>query len=299
MFKVLVTGAKGQVGTELIQTAPTNYQVIGLGSDQLDITDQQQVTAVMAQHKPDLIINAAAYTAVDKAESDADTAFAVNEKAVALLAQAAKEADIPLFHISTDYVFAGTARSPYTETDPVNPQSVYGASKLAGEQTLAVTHNKHIILRTSWVFGVTGNNFVKTMLRLTAERDELSIVADQHGCPTSAKSIAEILWQLTQMYANEGSLPWGVYHFSNSPACTWYDFADEIFEQAVSIGLLDKKPRLKPITTAEYPTPAQRPAWSVLDCHKIEDLLDSKVQSWQHQLNELFKDFTKRHCVLD
>jgi len=156
MFKVLVTGAKGQVGSELVKLAPAGFTVIGLGSAQLDITDQNQVNAVVALHQPDLIINAAAYTSVDKAESDAGTAYAVNELAVAWLAQAAAQANIPLFHISTDYVFDGESTTPYKETDPVNPQSVYGASKLAGEQVLATTLNKHIILRTSWVFGVAG-----------------------------------------------------------------------------------------------------------------------------------------------
>lgn len=291
MLNVLITGAQGQVGAELVKTAPAEFKTIGLGSKQLDITNQQHIQSALAKYKPDLIINAAAYTAVDKAESDADTAFAVNEQGLAWLAQAANAAHIPLFHISTDYVFDGTANTPYTETDPANPQSVYGASKLAGEQALASTLSQHIILRTSWVFGATGNNFVKTMLRLAAERDELSVVADQHGCPTSANSIAKTLWQLAQLYADQGSLPWGTYHFSNAPACTWHDFAGEIFEQAVNIGLLDKTPTLHPITTAEYPTPAQRPAWSVFDCSKIEHLLQRKTQHWRQQLSELLKEF--------
>lgn len=289
MFKVLVTGAKGQVGSELVKAVPAGFTVIGLGSAELDITDVQQVKAAMAQHKPNLIINAAAYTAVDKAESDSETAFAVNEKAVALLAQAAHEADIPLFHISTDYVFDGTSSVPYKETDPVNPQSVYGASKLAGEQALERTHTKHIILRTSWVFGATGNNFVKTMLRLGKERDELSVVADQHGCPTSARSIADVLWKLADKYAQENSLPWGIYHFSNSPACTWYEFACEIFEQAVKAGILEKAPVVNAITTADYPTPAKRPSWSVMDCTKIEGMLNAKAPVWKLEVTRLLK----------
>lgn len=285
MFKVLVTGAKGQVGSELVQAAPDGFTVIGLGSNELDITNQQQITAVMTQYKPDLIINAAAYTAVDKAETDIEAAFAVNEKAVALLAQAAYDADTPLFHISTDYVYDGQASTPYKETDTVNPQSVYGASKLAGEQALERINAKHIILRTSWVFGATGNNFVKTMLRLGKERDELSVVADQHGCPTSARSIAEVLWQLAEKYVAERTLPWGVYHFSNSPACTWHEFACEIFEQAVKAGELERKPIVHPITTAEYPTPAKRPAWSVLDTSKIEALCNNQIPVWLKELN--------------
>lgn len=284
MFKVLVTGAKGQVGSEIVKTVPAGFTVIGLGSNELDITNQQQVTAVIAQYKPDLIINAAAYTAVDKAESDSDNAYAVNQHAVAWLAQAAKQADIPFFHISTDYVFDGESTTPYKETDPVNPQSVYGKSKLAGEQVLAATHNKHIILRTSWVFGAEGNNFVKTMLRLGKERDELSVVADQHGCPTSARSIAEVLWQLAEKYMSERALPWGIYHFSNSPACTWHEFAVEIFQQAKERGLLENIPSVKSITSEDYPTPSKRPAWSVLNCNKIEFLLDKKVALWESEL---------------
>lgn len=289
MFKVLVTGAKGQVGSELVTAVPAGFKVIGLSSSELDITNQQLVTAAIVQYKPDLIINAAAYTAVDKAESDIETAFAVNEKAVALLAQAAHEANIPLFHISTDYVFDGQATSPYKETDTTNPQSVYGASKLAGEQALVTIHKKHIILRTSWVFGATGNNFVKTMLRLGKERDELSVVADQHGCPTSARSIAEVLWQLAQKYRVEADLPWGVYHFSNSYACTWHEFACEIFEQAVKSGVLDKKPTVKAITTVEYLTPAKRPAWSVLSSMEIESLLGDKVACWHTELKSILQ----------
>jgi len=286
MFKVLVTGAKGQVGSELVKLAPAGFTVIGLGSAQLDITDQNQVNAVVALHQPDLIINAAAYTSVDKAESDAGTAYAVNELAVAWLAQAAAQANIPLFHISTDYVFDGESTTPYKETDPVNPQSVYGASKLAGEQVLATTLNKHIILRTSWVFGVQGNNFVKTMLRLAKERDELSVVADQHGCPTSAISIAQVLWQLAENYKQDKSLPWGIYHFSNAPACTWHEFAMEIFQQAKEKGLIDKLPKVNAITTAEYPTPAKRPSWSVFSNSKIESLIEKLAPKWQRELTK-------------
>lgn len=286
MFKVLVTGAKGQVGSELVKLAPAGFTVIGLGSAQLDITDQEQVNAAVALHQPDLIINAAAYTAVDKAESDSNNAYAVNEQAVAWLAQAAALADIPLFHISTDYVFDGDSTTPYKETDPVNPQSVYGASKLAGEQVLAATHNKHIILRTSWVFGEEGNNFVKTMLRLGKERDELSVVADQHGCPTSAASIADVLWKLAELYKQNNSLLWGIYHFSNSPACTWHEFAVEIFKQAKDQGLIYRIPVVKRILAVSYPTPAKRPAWSVLDCGKIEEKLGGKVPDWYFELEK-------------
>ena len=289
MLKVLITGAKGQVGSELIKAVPEGFTVIGLGSSELDISNQAAVKAAMAKHQPNLIINAAAYTAVDKAETEIEKAYAVNEQGVAWLAVAANEADIPLFHISTDYIFDGRATAPYKETDPTNPQSIYGASKLAGEKLLAKTLNKHIILRTSWVFGAVGNNFVKTMLRLGKERDELAVVADQQGCPTSARSIAEVLWQLTEMYFKQKDLAWGVYHFSNSPACTWHEFANEIFNQAVVEGLLDKAPVVNAITTLDYPTPAKRPAWSVLEISKLEALLGKQLASWKPELNQVLQ----------
>ncbi|HKM14399.1 MAG TPA: dTDP-4-dehydrorhamnose reductase [Marinospirillum sp.] len=290
MVKVLITGAKGQVGTELVKLAPAGFTVIGLGSDQLNITNQQQVAAAVAEYRPSLIINAAAYTAVDKAESNAAQAFAVNEQGVAWLAEAAQAADIPLFHISTDYVFDGNATIAYQETAAVNPQGVYGVSKLAGEQVLAKTHSKHIILRTSWVFGAEGSNFVKTMLRLGKERDELTVVADQYGCPTSAASIAQVLWQLAKNYQQQGDLPWGIYNFSNSPRGTWHDFAVEIFKQGLALNLISKLPEVKSITTADYPTPAKRPAWSVLDCTKIETLLGYGVPCWKSELVQVLKD---------
>lgn len=284
MVKVLITGAAGQVGSELVKLAPADFEVVGYNSSELDITNAQQVQQIVAEQAPALIINAAAYTAVDKAESDGERAYAVNETGVKNLAQAALALNIPVFHISTDYVFDGTATEPYKETDLVGPTGVYGASKLAGEQALANSGVKHIILRTSWVFGAEGNNFVKTMLRLGKERDTLGVVADQHGCPTSAASIANVLWQLAQKYTEEGELPWGIYHFSNTPATTWYGFACEIFKQAVAAGVLEKAPVVNPIKTSDYPTPAKRPAWSVMDCTKINKLAKLSDLKWSNQI---------------
>lgn len=289
MVKVLITGAAGQVGSELVKLAPADFEVVGYNSSELDITNAQQVQQIVAEQAPALIINAAAYTAVDKAESDAERAYAVNETGVKNLAEAALAIGIPVFHISTDYVFDGTATEPYKETDPVGPTGVYGASKLAGEQALANSGVKHIILRTSWVFGAEGNNFVKTMLRLGKERDTLGVVADQHGCPTSAASIADVLWRLAQKYVAEHALPWGIFHFSNSPATTWHGFACEIFKQAVEAGVLEKAPVLNPIKTSDYPTPAKRPAWSVMNCSALENLLVSSVPCWQQELSAVLK----------
>ncbi|MDG9758558.1 dTDP-4-dehydrorhamnose reductase [Pseudomonas sediminis] len=290
MVKVLITGAAGQVGSELVKLAPADFEVVGYNSSELDITNALQVQQIVAEQAPALIINAAAYTAVDKAESDAERAYAVNETGVKNLAEAALAIGIPVFHISTDYVFDGTATEPYKETDPVGPSGVYGASKLAGEQVLANSGVKHIILRTSWVFGAEGNNFVKIMLRLGKERDTLGVVADQHGCPTSAASIANVLWQLAQKYTEEGELTWGIYHFSNSPATTWHGFACEIFKQAVSAGVLEKAPVVNQIKTSDYPTPAKRPAWSVMDCSALANVLGSGVPGWQQELSTVLND---------
>lgn len=287
-MRVIVTGARGQVGYELLSLAPQGFQVIGLGSDELDITNGEQVASLLARLRPGLIINAAAYTAVDKAESEVERAYAVNRDGVANLAIAAEQLKIPLLHISTDYVFDGDASAPYLETDPTAPSGVYGASKRDGETTLTAHCSRHIVLRTSWVFGAHGNNFVKTMLRLGRERESLGVVADQHGCPTSARSIAAALWALAAKYKALGSLDWGIYHFSNQPACTWHEFALEIFRQGVDAGLLGRVPVVHPITTADYPTPAKRPAWSVLDISKIQRAGIVPVD-WRLELKQVLK----------
>lgn len=286
-MRVLVTGAAGQVGHELMRQAPAGFNVSGFDSSQLDITSIELVRQAVDRVRPNLIINAAAYTAVDKAETDQERAWAVNHTGVANLAAAAVALDIPVLHISTDYVFDGDASTPYLETDPPGPTGVYGDSKLAGEQSLARLCDKHIVLRTSWVFAAHGNNFVKTMLRLAAQRASLSIVADQRGCPTSAASIAATLWQLAEQYRVKGELPWGVYHFSGTPASSWFEFAEEIFAQACTLGLLEKAPTISPITTAEYPTPARRPAWSVMDCSKLERCCGIRPAPWKEELHKV------------
>jgi dTDP-4-dehydrorhamnose reductase len=289
-MRVLITGAAGQVGYELLRLVPEGFEARGLDSAALDITQAGQVEAAVAEFSPALIINAAAYTAVDKAETDVECAWAVNRDGVANLGTAAERLGIPVFHISTDYVFAGDADRPYRETDATSPTGVYGASKLAGEKALAAACNRYLVLRTSWVFGAHGNNFVKTMLRLGTERDSLSIVADQQGGPTSAASIATALWQLAERYRREQSLPWGIYHFSGAPYCSWFDFADAIFQQAKQIGLLDRVPQLSAIATADYPTPAKRPAWSVMDCSKLSEQLGLDVPRWQEELVEVLAE---------
>ncbi|WP_017939262.1 dTDP-4-dehydrorhamnose reductase [Zestomonas thermotolerans] len=289
-MRVLITGARGQVGHELLRRAPSGFEVMGLGSSELDIGDAGSVESTLRQLRPRLIINAAAYTAVDKAESEPGQAYRVNRDGVANLARAAAEIGAPILHISTDYVFAGDAQQPYLETDPTAPSGVYGASKLAGEQVLAEIHPRHLVLRTSWVFGAHGNNFVKTMLRLGRERDKLGVVADQHGGPTPADSIADALWQLASSYRSQGNLQWGIYHFSGAPACSWHDFAVEIFRQAGQMGLLERLPRVDAISTSDYPTPARRPAWSVLSCSRLEADHGIGQPDWREGLRRVLEE---------
>lgn len=284
-MRILVCGASGQVGLELVGRAGAyGLEALGVTREQLDITDSHRVANLVDQYRPGLIINAAAYTHVDNAEKQSEQAYAVNRDGVANLAEAARLADIPLVHISTDYVFSGEADKPYRETDPVAPTGIYGASKLAGEVAIQAALVRHVIVRTSWVYGVHGNNFVKTMLRLGQQRDALSVVADQFGCPTQAGSLAKALLQLAQRYAHEGTLAWGLYHYSGTPHCSWFDFAEEIFRQAAIKGLLTKTPQVSAITTAQYPTPARRPAWSVLACTKFEQAFGIAPSDWHDDL---------------
>lgn len=288
-MRVLITGAQGQVGKELMLSAPSHWHLQGFGSSELDISDTQQVNTVVQKLQPELIINAAAYTAVDKAQSDSQTADAVNHLGAENLARIAQQLHCPLLHISTDYVFSGEHTQPYTELDTPAPNSVYGESKWRGEQAIQSLCTQHIILRTSWVFGLHGHNFVKTMLRLGQDRNALSIVADQVGGPTSARSIAQVLWQIAQQHQNTGTCKWGTYHFSGAPTCSWYDFATEIFQQATALQLLERSPTLSPIKTCDYPAPAQRPAYSALDNSKIEQQFHIKPCDWKLELSTMLR----------
>jgi dTDP-4-dehydrorhamnose reductase len=288
-MKVLVTGANGQVGYCLQQ----QLQSIGiehraLTREELDISDIQAVNTVVASYRPDIIINAAAHTAVDKAESDQENAFRINRDGAANLARASANINSAIFHISTDYVFAGNSEHAYKEDDATEPQGIYGQSKLDGEIAVAQLNPKHIILRTAWVFGEHGNNFVKTMIRLGRTRDSLGIVADQHGGPTYAGDIAAALIHILQRYSFTQDISWGIYHYAGTPHTTWYEFAREIFKQVETTGLYDKAiPNLKAITTADYPTPAKRPANSRLDCIKIHDAFGITPSDWRIALQNI------------
>lgn len=285
-MKILLTGgADGQVGWEVIRLAKkTSHQLIALGRDQLDITDEQSVYKTVNHYSPDILINAAAYTAVDKAEEDQAAAYSVNRDGVGYLAQACKENAIPMLHISTDYVFDGEKDGAYEVDDTATPQSIYGASKWEGEESLRSTLAEHIILRTSWVFGRNGNNFVKTMLRLGQDRDELKVVADQQGAPTSAHRIAACLLELCGRYEQDKKLPWGSYHFTGKPQTTWFEFAQDIFSEGRKLGLLDHEVNVVPIKTDEYPTLAKRPPNSRLSTHLTESRLKVTTPCWRKDL---------------
>lgn len=266
-MRVLVAGAQGQVGRALVAAAPAVLRTIPAGHRDFDISRPDLLRARLDADRPDLVVNCAAYTAVDRAESDIDQAMAVNRDAAGDLAAALAERDIPLIHLSTDYVFEGSKSGAYREDDATGPINAYGASKLAGEAAVARALDRHVILRTSWVYGTDGANFVRTMLRLGRDRDELSIVDDQRGCPTAASHIADAIVTIAQAIASGMGNRWGIYHYRDDGVVTWYGFAERIFAQAEPI--LGRIPRLVPIASGNYPTAARRPANSVLDCGLI------------------------------
>lgn len=278
-MKVVITGAEGQLGRCLQERlSNTPHQVFPLSRRDLDITDPKAVLDRMVAIDPDVIINAAAYTAVDKAETDREAAWAVNATAVENLASAANNVSALFMHVSTDYVFDGSSSRPYKEADPVNPTGVYGASKLAGEKA-AEQAERNIIVRTAWVFSEYGNNFLKTMVRLAGERDSLSIVNDQTGTPTYAGDLAAALVQLL-----EASPANGVYHFSGGEECTWFDFASAIFALCEELSEGFTMPQLAPISSSEFPTPARRPAYSVLDGQRLWQEASVSAGNWRTAL---------------
>ena len=288
-MRILVAGGQGQVGSALAQQGlEQSLDLIALGRQHLDITSAESIAAVFAEYKPDLLINAAAYTAVDKAESEPELAYAINETATALLADACAARDIPMLHISTDYVFDGTKDSPYVESDPVNPIAVYAKSKEAGERALRERLERHIILRTSWVFGVQGNNFVKTMVRLAKDRDRLTVVADQFGGPASARGIAEALLKIAAQYQSGSSIAWGTYHYCQKPYVSWHQFAETIIARAIEIGLIDHAVEVAPIPSSEFPTPVKRPPNSRLDSSLLQAEFNvPHTQLWFEDLSEV------------
>jgi dTDP-4-dehydrorhamnose reductase len=285
-MKVLLTGASGQVGSATLASAPPGVQVRALSHSQLDLTDAAAIRAAVNDWQPDLIVNAAAYTAVDKAESESELAFAINAEGPRRLAMASQAiGGCRLIHLSTDYVFDGNSGEPYKPDAAVNPLSVYGRSKLAGEQAVvSALGERAIVLRTAWVYAPQGRNFVLTMLRLMRERSLVRVVADQHGTPTAAGSIAAAIWGLAQC-----AQPGGILHWTDAGAATWYDFAVAIAEEARAIGLISNPVELVPITTAEYPTAARRPRNSVLDTRDTTARLGMTPRHWRAELRDVLQ----------
>ena len=293
MKKILLTGINGQVGHAL-QAELGEYALISLARDQLDLNNIDQIRQVVRELKPDLIINPAAYTAVDKAESEPELAHAINALAPQVLAEEAARLDAALIHFSTDYVFDGTKLGAYEETDAVNPISVYGKTKLAGENAIRVVGLPHLILRTSWVYGVYGKNFLKTIIRLATERESLSIVADQIGAPTSSESIADALVKLVNVWNPNQTDLTGVYHLTNLNTTSWHGFSSEIILQYTKLAVNNNWPALKlqeiaAITTADYTTPAVRPANSVLNNAKLFEQFGIKLPTWQDGLCQVMQ----------
>ncbi len=287
-MKVLVTGAQGQVGSELIrQGSLLGIDIIASNRLQLDISRRESVYRFFDSQRPNIVINAAAYTSVDRAESEPELAFFLNRDGVVNLAQACAKNGIPLIHLSTDYVFDGSKEGAYLEIDTPNPKSVYGSSKLAGDLYIEAILQQFIILRVSWVFSSKGNNFVKTMLRLGSERDVLRIVSDQRGGPTWAGAIANTLLNLVKRWNDGEIISWGIYNYSGQPATTWLAFAETIFERSVGLGIIGSKPLIEPISSAEYLTPAKRPINSELNCHKIYQNLGIKQPDWRMGLESV------------
>ena len=287
--KILLTGVNGQVGHALQRAlSEQNVHYISLDRTQLDLSDTDAIRRSVQTIKPDLIINPAAYTAVDKAESEPELAYAINAAAPQVLAQEAEKIGARLIHFSTDYVYSGTKSAPYVEEDPTQPLSVYGKSKLAGEDAIRAVGAPHLIFRTSWVYGAYGKNFMKTILRLAAERDELRIVADQFGAPTSSSSIADAVLAAMGLWNNELA---GTYHLVNAGKTSWHGFATAIVQEYNRMQLAGNLPLLKvnpaniqAITTQEYPTPAVRPANSCLDCSKLARDFSVTLADWREAL---------------
>ena len=294
-MKVIVIGDQGMLGQDLVpRLKGTGFQVKGLDIEQLDITQYDLIMPILKPFNPNIIINCAAYTAVDKAESEPDLAFAVNRDGVANLARFCDTLDIPLIHISTDYVFDGQAEKPYREDNPAHPIGVYGKSKWEGEEAIRSRLKKHLIVRTAWLYGIHGKNFMDTILRLSCEKDELTIVSDQIGCPTWSGDLADALVRLVQYIEKEqDNVAWGTYHFCGQGKTSWYDFACAIIEEANKRETI-KRSRILPIPTCDYPTPAKRPFWSVMDCSKIQNQFDIQPLHWKEglmkMLAELYSD---------
>jgi dTDP-4-dehydrorhamnose reductase len=313
MKKILLIGRDGQVGQELVQlffnqTIASKIKLVALGRPELDLLQANEIQRAIAEIEPDLVINAAAYTAVDKAETEPEMAMAINGIAPGVMAKAVRELGSTLIQLSSDYVFDGNRSTPYLESDLTNPLGIYGQSKLLGEERVQNNCDRHIILRTAWVYGNRGHgNFVKTMLKLGRERDEVRVVSDQIGSPTWAKDIAATIIQLLTAITLSGNEdtntfnipPMGIYHYTNSGVASWYDFALAIFEEASSLSIPLKVKQIVPIESCEYPTLAKRPAYSVLAGGKIADALGYSSSHWRHSLKQMLLELVNSQKSID
>jgi len=291
-MKILVIGKSGQLAWELNQLSSTDHEVVCLGRNDVDIASSSSLTAILITYKAEAVINASAYTAVDQAESDTENAYALNALSVGNIAQACKSLSIPLIHISTDFVFHGDKGSPYLSSDDINPLGVYGASKAEGEKLITEIYPENsAIIRTSWVYSTHGNNFVKTMLKLMSSKPELGVISDQIGSPTYAKGLAEACILSLTNTVNKLN---GIHHYTDTGVASWFDFAVAIQNIGLEFGLLDKKIPIKPITSAQYPTPAQRPHYSVLSkTSLVEELPEVTLLHWQEQLRNMMAELLK------
>jgi len=287
-MRLLIFGGGGQLGRELSrEAARAGLEATSLEHGQVSITDAPLVAETIAASGADFVVNAAAYTAVDRAESESERAFAVNRDGPQHLAAACAQRGVPLLHVSTDYVFDGSKPNAYTEDDAIHPLGVYGSSKAAGEAEVRAALREHFILRTSWVFSAFGNNFVKTMLRLARERDELRVVADQRGRPTATRDLASAILEVVRHYRS-GGREFGTFHYASAGATTWHEFASAIVQ--LQSPLTGRAPRVVPITTADYPTPARRPANSVLDTSRFERVFAHQPRPWSVGLAEVVEE---------
>jgi len=291
-MKILLTGSNGQVGFELQKKLSALGEVIATDREELDLTDPNAIRQFIDQTKPDIIINPAAYTAVDKAESEPEIAHLINVSAPEVLASMAAELDIPLIHFSTDYVFDGLKKGAYVEIDQTNPQSVYGKTKCEGEEKVR-THAKHIILRTSWVFGVHGNNFLKTMLRLIQEKESLNIVADQWGAPASASMLSDVTSKIVDtIFKNKNFNDFGTYHVTSDGETNWQQYASLIASELIKLNVNIKcgPDQIRPILTSEYPTAAERPLNSRLNCEKLKKTFVLELPHWESEVKKVLRE---------
>lgn len=290
-MKTLIIGRSGQLAQALSSVAPETSEVVMLGRESADITDSKEMTSIIAELRPAVIFNAAAYTAVDKAEHEEDAAFRLNRDAPAVLADVASRLGARFVHVSTDFVFNGDNGVPYKPDDATSPVSVYGRSKLAGEEAVRQANADALIVRTAWVYGAHGANFMKTMLRLMDERSQVNVVSDQIGTPTHSVSLARALWALAQTDAS------GTHHFTDAGVASWYDFAVAIKEEALAAGLLQRSVPVNPIRSRDYPTPARRPAYSVLDKESCWNLLGQPSAHWRVELRKAMTQLSPNRAL--